>query len=81
MNKTIQLILLIAVFCAPQFGFSQVGINTTNPLSTLDINGNLSVKTVILNGSSSAGYCESGFRLAILDVPLTLRYECAIVYI
>jgi hypothetical protein len=35
--------------------FSQVGINTTTPLSTLDINGNLSVKTVTLNGTNSGG--------------------------
>jgi len=32
---------------------AQVGINTTNPLSTLDINGNLSVKTVTLTGNGS----------------------------
>ena len=32
-----------------------MGINTTNPLSTLDINGNLSVKTVTLNGTNSGG--------------------------
>ncbi len=65
MNKTIQLILLIAVFCAPQFGFSQVGINTTNPLSTLDINGNLSVKTVILNGSSSVTQINDGVYISL----------------
>lgn len=33
--------------------YSQVGINTSAPLSTLDINGNLSVKTVTLNGNGS----------------------------
>lgn len=33
--------------------FSQVGINTTTPLSTLDINGNLSLKTVTLNGNGT----------------------------
>ena len=33
--------------------FSQVGINTDNPLSTLDINGNLSLKTVTLNGNGT----------------------------
>jgi len=35
--------------------FSQVGINTTTPMSTLDINGNLSVKTVTLTGTNSGG--------------------------
>ena len=33
--------------------FPQVGINTTTPLSTLDINGNLSLKTVTLNGNGA----------------------------
>lgn len=33
--------------------FSQVGINTTTPLSTLDINGNLSLKAVTLNGNGT----------------------------
>ena len=55
MNKTIQLILLIAVFCAPQFGFSQVGINTTTPISTLDINGNLNVKEIGLVNAKVSG--------------------------
>jgi len=43
--------------CFFQSGFSQVGINTTTPLSTLDINGNLSVKEIgvntVLNGGPS----------------------------
>jgi uncharacterized membrane protein len=32
---------------------AQVGINTTNPQSTLDINGDLSLKVVSLNGGPS----------------------------
>ena len=44
-------------------GFSQVGINTTTPLSTLDINGNLSVKTVTLNGTNTGG----GGSAALID--------------
>lgn len=43
--------LLFGIFF--QSGFSQVGINTTLPLSTLDINGNLSVKVVNLTGNGS----------------------------
>lgn len=43
---------------------AQVGINTTNPLSTLDINGNLSVKTVIINGNGSG---SGGAAIAIND--------------
>jgi hypothetical protein len=38
-------IVLMAIFCLEN-GFSQVGINTTTPLSTLDINGNLNVKEI-----------------------------------
>lgn len=40
------LLLLLTAICAVNFGFAQVGINTTNPLSTLDINGNLNVKEI-----------------------------------
>ncbi len=44
------LLISITAVCAVNFGFSQVGINTTNPLSTLDINGNLNVKEIgVLN--------------------------------
>lgn len=39
--------------CLLQSGFCQVGINTTTPMSTLDINGNLSVKVVNLTGNGS----------------------------
>ena len=47
--------LLFFVFI--QTGSAQVGINTAMPLSTLDINGNLSVKVVNLvgNGTGSGG--------------------------
>lgn len=52
--KTIKQLLFVVLFsCFFQSGFSQVGINTTSPLSTLDINGNLSVKVVVLAGGSS----------------------------
>ena len=45
--KNLKQMLLIIVFgCFFQSGFSQVGINTTTPLSTLDINGNLNVKEI-----------------------------------
>ena len=47
---------LIFIFCCFfQNGFSQVGINTTTPLSTLDINGNLSVKEIGIINSNVAG--------------------------
>jgi len=43
--------------CFFQSGFSQVGINTITPLSTLDVNGNMSVKVVNLvgNGTGTTG--------------------------
>lgn len=46
MNQLKLVMILIAAFCAVDFGFAQVGINTTMPLSTLDINGNLNVKEI-----------------------------------
>ena len=47
--------IFLAFLFVSSFSFSQVGINTTNPLSTLDINGNLSVKVVSLNGGPAFG--------------------------
>ena len=50
--KTLVLLFSVLLF---QFGFSQVGINTTNPLSTLDVNGNLSVKEIGIVNTNVAG--------------------------
>lgn len=47
--------IFLAFLLVSSLSFSQVGINTTNPLSTLDINGNLSVKVVSLNGGPPLG--------------------------
>ena len=47
--KSVFIVLFFISFCS----FGQVGINTTNPLSTLDLNGNLSVKVLTLNGGNS----------------------------
>ncbi|GAB3713728.1 hypothetical protein [Flavobacterium koreense] len=41
--------------CFFQSGFSQVGINTSTPMSTLDINGNLTIKEVGIVNSNVAG--------------------------
>ncbi len=60
-----QMLLLIVFGCFFQSGFSQVGINTTNPLSTLDINGNLSVKVITLTGSGSATLISDGVYLSL----------------
>ena len=52
-----QLLLSVFFCCCFQSNYAQVGINTNNPQSTLDVNGNLSVKVVNLvgNGSGSGG--------------------------
>lgn len=54
MNMSQSRIILLLFCCFSIFAFGQVGINTTNPLSTLDINGNLSVKVLTLSGGGSA---------------------------
>ena len=51
-------IILILVLT---FGYNlnaQVGVGTTTPRSTLDVNGNLSVKVVSLNGGPSGNATE-----------------------
>lgn len=58
--------VLIAALCVVNIGLAQVGINTTNPLSTLDLNGNLSVKTVTLTGSGSATLINDGVYISIV---------------
>lgn len=65
--KLLKLILiLISVFCTVHYGWTQVGINTSSPLSTLDINGNLSVKTLTLTGSGSATLINDGVYISIV---------------
>ncbi len=64
MNNLKQILLVIVFGCFFQSGFSQVGINTTTPLSTLDINGNLSVKVVNLTGTGTG---TSGSAVLISD--------------
>lgn len=65
MNYLKQILLLFVFVCFFQSGFSQVGINTTTPLSMLDINGNLSVKVVTLTGSSSATLVSDGVYISL----------------
>ena len=45
--------ILVSLLLSVGLSFSQVGINTATPLSTLDINGNMSVKVVNLTGNST----------------------------
>ncbi len=65
MNFLKQLLLVLVFGCFFQSGFSQVGINTTAPLSTLDINGNLSVKVITLTGSGSATLISDGVYISV----------------
>jgi hypothetical protein len=55
MNKLKLILILMAALCAVNSGFAQVGINTTTPLSTLDINGNLTVKEIGIANANVAG--------------------------
>ncbi len=55
MNKLKLALILIAAICAVNSGWAQVGINTTTPMSTLDINGNLTIKEVGIANANVAG--------------------------
>ncbi|WP_204344017.1 hypothetical protein [Psychroserpens algicola] len=61
MNRIVVLVILL---CSGM-SFSQVGIGTTDPRSTLDINGNLSLKVVDYNGGpgGSATVIDDGIYL------------------
>lgn len=45
--------------------FAQVGIGTTTPKSSLDLNGNLSVKHITLVGSTSITDIDDGVYLSV----------------
>jgi hypothetical protein len=66
MNSLKAFLVMLFTFTNVGFGLAQVGINTATPLSTLDINGNLSVKTVTLNGSGSATLINDGVYISIV---------------
>lgn len=55
MKLLIKSFFIVSLFITFQKGFTQVGINTTSPLSTLDINGNLNVKEIGLANVNVAG--------------------------
>lgn len=58
-------ILLLSMMFISTFCFSQIGINTLSPKSTLDINGNVSYKVETLNGgpSGSATPIDNGYYI------------------
>ncbi len=57
------LLLLVFSTCI----FAQVGVGTTEPKSTLDINGNLSVKVVSLVGNGTGTQTNAGSTVEIDD--------------
>ncbi|WP_369997005.1 hypothetical protein [Winogradskyella sp.] len=62
-----KIILLVCCFVSLAM-YSQtdgVGINTTEPKSTLDINGNLSVKHITLTGSGTPTLISDGVYISI----------------
>ena len=64
--KFIKNILFLSLFSILSQGIlAQVGINTSAPLSTLDINGNLSVKTITLVGSGAATPISDGVYISV----------------
>lgn len=63
-----------------QYGFVQVGINTSTPLSTLDLNGNLSLKVVNLpgNGTGSGGAAvliDDGVYISISPIATDDKFQ------
>ncbi|PKP15415.1 MAG: hypothetical protein CVU07_10185, partial [Bacteroidetes bacterium HGW-Bacteroidetes-23] len=61
--KIIFVLVLMCLFSKSSFG--QVGINTTTPLSTLDINGNLSLKSIVLVGSAAPTLIDDGVYISL----------------
>lgn len=73
----LKIIFVLVLMCLiSKSSFGQVGINTTTPLSTLDINGNLSVKVVSLNGGPSLGatLINDGVYVNLIPTPGNLQF-------
>ncbi len=80
MIKSRQILLVLVFFCFLKSGFSQVGINTITPLSMLDINGNLSVKVVSLNGNGtgnggSSVFITDGIYISIIPTATDDKFQ------
>jgi hypothetical protein len=58
-------VLIITILLSSLCSFAQVGIGTTSPLSTLDLNGNLSVKHVILTGAGTPTLIDDGVYISV----------------
>lgn len=64
-NKLRSFLVVLTISLISFCAFGQVGINTTTPLSMLDINGNLSVKTVTLTGSTTPTLINDGVYISV----------------
>jgi len=53
--------MFLSGFCTT----AQVGIGTSSPLSTLDVNGNLSVKHVTLTGAATPTLIDDGVYISV----------------
>lgn len=58
-------LIFIVLVMTSTVSFSQVGIGTTTPQSTLDLNGNLSVKHITLTGSATPTMISDGVYLSL----------------
>jgi hypothetical protein len=63
-----QILFLFSIVLLSNISYGQVGINTIEPKSTLDINGNISYKVLNLNGgpSGSATQINDGYYLSLI---------------
>ena len=79
MNYLKNNIFIISLLFAFQVSLAQVGINTVEPKSTLDINGNLSLKTIgiptALNGGPSGSATAINDGVYISLTPLSGQQE------
>lgn len=82
MTKLARLSILFIAIYASCGCFAQVGINTVMPLSTLDVNGNLSVKVVNLLGNgtgsgttSTSVLLDDGIYISILPMATDDKFE------
>jgi len=58
-------LLLVAIYLGGFFAAAQVGVGTTTPMSTLDINGNLSIKHVTLAGAAIPTLIDDGVYISV----------------
>jgi hypothetical protein len=56
---------MFAIVMTTMISFAQVGVGTTTPLSMLDINGNLSVKHLMLTGAATPTLIDDGVYISV----------------